>query len=125
MSLDVDDADVAFTLVAEGGQDTFEIPLGAAPQSDILKKFLAADSAARRFECTRVKAAPLALVAQYLRHHHNNEARRIEKPLRNSKIKDVLDEWDYAFVTPLLVGNCKALFDLMLVRLSCGGGGRR
>jgi hypothetical protein len=26
----------------------------------------------------------------------------------------VLSEWDFAFIMPLLVGNCKGLFDLML-----------
>lgn len=57
----------------------------------------------------------MRLVVDYMLHHHaHGPAPRIERPLKHSKIKEILSEWDYQFVTPLLVGNCKQLFDLML-----------
>ena len=110
-----DEAQTPFELLTESGE-AFTVSLAAAKQSRIIRTAVAGDADARSFQCDRtVRAESLRLIVAYLTHHANgNEARPIPKPLKNSKIQDVLSAWDYEFILPLLVGNCKQLLDLML-----------
>ena len=45
----------------------------------------------------------LKRIIEYLKHYLNEEPKEIPKPLPNSDLKQVLDEWDYNYISPLSI----------------------
>ena len=44
---------------------------------------------------------PLEKIFEYLKHYANEEPKVIPKPLPNNDLKQVLNEWDYDYITSL------------------------
>ena len=45
-----------------------------------------------------VNGTTLGRIVEYLKHYENSEPKPIPKPLKNSHIDEILDEWDFNFV---------------------------
>ena len=45
-----------------------------------------------------VNGTTLGRIVEYLKHYENSEPKPIPKPLKNSHIDEILDEWDYDFI---------------------------
>jgi hypothetical protein len=87
--LDDDTTDVVFTLVSKDGQ-RFEVERSILIQSDLIKKLNETDKDATEFPLLHVNGSIVEKVIKYMRYHHNNPAKEIEKPLKSSNMREVI-----------------------------------
>jgi len=107
-----------------GNSKVFEISMAAAQISDLIKDASGdgeydedddGDSPPLEVEVTRVKGPCLALVVDFMKHHHEERMKEIPTPLGGSSFNEVMDqEWYQKFVSDENLGNNNdMLFDLL------------
>lgn len=62
-----------------------------------------------------VKSAILKKVIEFMKYHHANPAKEIEKPLKSANMNEVVSEWDANFVEV----DQETLFEMILVSPNC------
>ena len=48
----------------------------------------------------------LEKIIEYLKHYENRKPKEIPKPLQSPDLKQVLEKWDFDFITPLSLEEC-------------------
>jgi len=108
-----------------GKTEVFEISYAAAQISDLVKDATGdhddddddedEDNTAREVDVPRVKGPCLALVVDFMKHHHIEKMKEIPTPLGGSSFNEVMDQtWYQNFVSDEnLGGNNDMLFDLL------------
>ncbi|KDO29287.1 hypothetical protein SPRG_05824 [Saprolegnia parasitica CBS 223.65] len=93
-------ASTKVNLVSQDG-DSFEVARDVACVSELVKAMLAddeGDDTVREIPLPNVKSPVLAKVIEFCNHHHTTPMEEIEKPLKSGDMRDVVSEWDAAFV---------------------------
>lgn len=80
-------------------EQTFKVPRDVVMQSGLVKDMLEENEGddVPSIPLPNVESKALAKVIEYIKHHHNNKADEIEKPLKG-KIEDVISKWDKSFL---------------------------
>jgi len=80
-------------------EQTFKVPRDVVMQSGLIKDMLEETEGNEMpsIPLPNVESKALSKVIEYVKHHHNNKADEIEKPLKG-KIEDVISKWDKAFL---------------------------
>lgn len=108
----------------DGNTQVFDISLSAARISDLIKDASGDpedreddedDNTPLEIEVSRVKGPCLALVVDFMKHHHVEKMKEIPTPLGGSSFNEVMDqEWYQQFVSDENLGdNNDMLFDLL------------
>ena len=53
-----------------------------------------------------VDSNTLIKIIEYLKHYQNEEPSEIPKPLPSPDLKNILNEWDYNYISPISLENC-------------------
>ena len=132
MGLDEEEKEVFVSLKVKGGS-IIKCPRKALLQSKLIKNMLEADEAVMEdekevkksvtgFTCDATGIIPIPNVSKaifervldYLQHHVDKPAAKMERPLKSSNMKEnVADEWDAKFVD-FDIKEQSTLFDLIL-----------
>ena len=79
-------------------EQVFTIKESAVNRSNLVKGILADYEDNTEVPLPDVNGKTLKRVVDYLTHYENSEPKPIPKPLKNSHIDEILDEWDFNFV---------------------------
>ena len=79
----------------------FTLSEKAASRSKLINDMLNDYEDESVFPLPEVKADALAKIVEYLKHYENSEPKDIPKPLKDSQINKILDEWDYNFINTI------------------------
>ena len=85
----------------------FEIEENCLEMSKVLKN-LANDfpEAEAELPTNEVDGKNLAKIIEFLKHYETGKPKEIPKPLPNADLKNILDKWDYDFISPLSLEEC-------------------
>lgn len=103
----------AITLVSSDGE-SFRIPVRVAKYIGLVSERPEDDLS--DFPVEEVKAAILAKVIEFLKHHADAPLPEIEKPLRSKKMEELVPAWYAAFVDTTEV---EQLYELVLAANYC------
>merc|ERR1711964_302575 len=78
--------------------------------SELVKTMWEGDKEELEIPLPNVKSAILKKVIEYMKYHHTNPAKEIEKPLKSANMREVVNEWDATFVEI----DQETLFELIL-----------
>jgi len=92
-------------------KEKFSVPKKVAIMSELVKTMAEGDKDEKTIPLPNVKAAVLKKVVEWLKHHVDNPAKEIEKPLKSANLSEcVSDQWDADFVDV----DQELLFELIL-----------
>ena len=60
----------------------------------------------QEIEINQVDGKTLEKIIEYLKHYETEKPKDIPKPLPNSDLKPLLNDWDYKFISPLSLDEC-------------------
>ncbi len=79
-------------------EQVFTIKESAVKRSRLVEGILADYEDNTEVPLPDVNGKTLKRIVDYLIHYENSEPKAIPKPLKNSHIDEILDEWDYNFI---------------------------
>jgi len=92
-------------------KEKFPVPKKVAIMSELVKTMAEGDKDEKVIPLPNVKAAVLKKVVEWMKHHVDNPAKEIEKPLKSANLAEcVSDQWDADFVDV----DQELLFELIL-----------
>lgn len=97
------------TLIASNGI-SFLVGREECEMSGLLQKMMENDKEATSFSLENMKSQTLSKIILYMQYHSANPPSLIEKPIRSSRMEEIVDGWDAFFID---VGD-EELFDLIL-----------
>jgi len=107
----LEDEDEAPTLkLSSQDGKSFTVPREVAMMSALVKTMWEGDKKEKNIPLINVKSAILEKVIEYMKFHHKNPAKEIEKPLKSSNMREVVSDWDANFVEV----DQETLFELIL-----------
>lgn len=107
--LDDDMADPNLVLVSAENEKV-TISKKVAMMSELVKTMAEGDKDESEIPLPNVKAPVLKKVTQYMKYHHDNPPKEIDKPLKSSSMNEVVSQWDADFVEV----DQELLFELIL-----------
>lgn len=81
-----------------------------AMMSELVKTMAEGDKEESEIPLPNVKAPVLKKVTQYMKYHHDNPPKEIDKPLKSASMNEVVSQWDADFVDV----DQELLFELIL-----------
>ena len=60
----------------------------------------------QEIEINQVDGKTLEKIIEYLKHYESEKPKDIPKPLPNSDLKPIINDWDYKFISPLSLDEC-------------------
>jgi len=91
-------------------EEKFQVSKKVALMSELVKTMVEGDKEEKEIPLPNVKGTTLAKVIEYMKHHADNPAKEIEKPLKSPHLPDVVSQWDADFVEV----EQELLFELIL-----------
>jgi S-phase kinase-associated protein 1 len=109
LSLDDDEKNVNIVLTSSDSV-VFKVDNNIILQSELIRTMLECDNDNNEIFLPNIKGNILSKVIDYFKHHHNNPAAEIERPLKSNNFNEVVSVWDAQFVEV----DDEILFDLIL-----------
>eukprot|EP00744_Colponema_vietnamica_P000921 GILI01001593.1.p1 GENE.GILI01001593.1~~GILI01001593.1.p1 ORF type:complete len:185 (-),score=75.24 GILI01001593.1:285-773(-) len=81
---------------AEG--TVFEVESEVAMMSQLVKNMVEDSGVEEEIPLPGIKAEVLTKILEYLKHHHANPAREIQKPLQSPVFAENVGDWDAAYI---------------------------
>lgn len=107
--LDEDMADPNLVLISTENEKV-TISKKVALMSELVKTMAEGDKEESEIPLPNVKAPVLKKVTQYMKYHHDNPPKEIDKPLKSASMNEVVSQWDADFVEV----DQELLFELIL-----------
>jgi len=107
--LDEDMADPNLVLISAENEKV-TISKKVALMSELVKTMAEGDKEESEIPLPNVKAPVLKKVTQYMKYHHDNPPKEIDKPLKSASMNEVVSQWDADFVEV----DQELLFELIL-----------
>jgi len=107
--LDEDMADPNLVLISAENEKV-TISKKVALMSELVKTMAEGDKEESEIPLPNVKAPVLKKVTQYMKYHHDNPPKEIDKPLKSASMNEVVSQWDADFVDV----DQELLFELIL-----------
>lgn len=105
LSLDADDhaggsasASSELILISKDGA-RLPVARSASLISELIKTTLEGDPEAAEFPLYHIETPIVVKMISYMSYHEQIPARRIEVPINSDSMKDLVDTWDYQFVS--------------------------
>lgn len=88
------------TLISSDNQ-SFTISFKAASRSKLVKDMCTDYEDQVEFPMRNIHSSSLSKIIEYLEHYQDSEPKEIPKPLKDSQIETILDEWDLTYINSL------------------------
>ena len=79
----------------------FKLSEKAASRSKLIKDMINDYEDEVDFPLPEVRTEALEKIVEYLKHYENSEPKEIPRPLQDSQINKILDEWDFNFINSI------------------------
>ena len=114
-----------YTLKSSDGQ-SFQVDLVAIKKSGLVNEKIQKNPEETDIHLPEVEGKTLKKIVEYLLHYKDTDPKEIPRPLKDSKIENVLDKWDYEFIIGISMADCIDLINaanymdiLPLLKLAC------
>ena len=90
---------------------SFQIGTKAASRSKLINDILKDYQDESDFPLPEVDGKTLKKIIEYLEHYKDSEPKEIPKPLKDSKLENVIEKWDADYILPIPKEDCVSIIN--------------
>ena len=104
------ESEKTITLKSSDNQ-SFQIGTKAASRSKLINDILKDYQDESDFPLPEVDGKTLKKIIEYLEHYKDSEPKEIPKPLKDSKLENVIEKWDADYILPIPKEECVSIIN--------------
>ena len=104
------ESEKTITLKSSDNQ-SFQIGTKAASRSKLINDILKDYQDESDFPLPEVDGKTLKKIIEYLEHYKDSEPKEIPKPLKDSKLENVIEKWDADYILPIPKEECVGIIN--------------